>query len=1809
MKSGSTPISFDQPIAAALDADWIPESRAAADAVVENWTQRKVEALLRERGLDDEIETTRRFVIETIPEYADRFLLELLQNSHDALPPEGKGRIRIQLDLDVLPHGHLLVANSGTPFRFRDFRSLCRMAQSEKRPGEGIGHKGVGFKSVLQVAPYPEIYSAAIGGGADGFQGFCFTFPDEARYQELLSGASADVPQMTPYSLPVTIPFEQQTDSVRRLAADGYSTVIRLPLGPLAAPIARRAIEDILSSSAPVLLFLRRIEEFVVSIKERGVAKEHILTRSASTIEAGSRAQLEKVDLAEGGMFLVATGEADEATFRNAITEDVEARRASERWLDWQGAPEVAVAVPLDPGADDRLYCYLPMDASARSPLAGHINAPFAIGLARKELIPDSRINEVLLNFAADIAVDAACNLRGYVAFRASVVDLVAWRADRTRIANAVVQGGEDPRSIKVLPTLGDRGWASFEDGWCWDPQGTTELTAVAVAKLVGDQLVDPGLGMERLAAIVSFGSEALGLDLEPSADRVAGWAEAVAQQLHRREHQEGPPAPAWVDFYDDLSRVFPAMTGRALAGKRILLGEEKELLEAWSDVEPSGERDRVPPGVFFARTALDDPGADATEENLVPHSLRRVLGRLHPELDWFVPGEAGRRNRPGRVFLEQLGLVRVPRILDLLRLVERVVKGTRSSAVWRDSLLFVYRITRPGPRRPDLGGLGLQRLGLRVPADGSWIPTQRAMFSRGWTDLGALMSDWIDSAGPVSTEVAEMRKRLLDPAEAWLPKRSDTEGWIELLRYCGVRDGLRPTVSSSSEPSTAYPGWWWREPKRMAERLRMNDTDYAVWSAQFDFGTWPNHAGADYVADALPARIPGQSDFDRFPEKARSAYAHLILAGLSSWADSVFSFSVYRRVGQGDAKQLPTLAQTFLRSAKWLRVSRPGSGGEDDWVAPNGAWLIEVNESEPFFAPILDGGFRADIARSSRASARLVELGAHVWSDRTHSVAKLKLLGDLLHDGRVLPGLIAQARNSITETWKSIIEGETPQSLNDLRGGFLVIARREQLDTLPVSSSESYFVRGSADRMLELVVASIGEPVLVAGGELGEKIWTHLHSSGLSGARLIWPSDLVVEVDGQPAGDSLGSAEPLLAGTRVWLSDLVALTLELKPSEFRPASQKIVQNALQRLSDIRLIAGDDIALRLDGQRREVPTYSRRVVPTVINGQPVIAWVPGDDGLTWRGLRRLTSAIAELIQKRGAREALENVVQTLGEGGGLVEEPTDDQFAEVFGVSVGRIRELRRAQRSAVSQVLYRLVPLVASMVDPEAAIRLRVRAVGNPNPERGLADALEEIRDRLPEGLSVDVLLEAASSSRRIGEARQKLGIDFGRMNRILVRLGAEYEAETHPDLHANAMSTYLARERDRIVDALRVRAIEGGLEAVGTMAQYAEAVAALDSATKLARLPAAADLLAPDPAWLMDYLEPPERLLADRATAWLSSRGASPPSAESTLPAASTLRALNGRFLSRLLPRVALVIGAWVDRHGVSAPPEWTSDTDGLIGELAVSGRLDFAELDEAAVIDLLVALNAWPAEMERTLDLSRLHLKEEDLVARGTEDARRRAVEERARRGVEVAGRVVTLDPDMVGEAVQHILATVAQASLAVPVQDVALGPPPAGRKGGAATGSVGRGGPGRVPKEKLETIGLIGEIVAWVWLGHHYSQQNVMWRSENRAFVIHDGDPGDDSLGYDFEVLHGRSRLYYEIKASTGDPREFELSEAEVRFALSKRNSASYRLLYIGNVNDSTQQVILPLPNPLATRTRDRFRSLGSGIKYAFSASER
>ena len=75
-------------------------------------------------------------------------------------PGGGEASIRLAL----LPDS-LWVANSGRPLDDGDVRGLCGIGASSKgvvgRRRASIGHKGMGFKSVLEITDSPEVYSTS----------------------------------------------------------------------------------------------------------------------------------------------------------------------------------------------------------------------------------------------------------------------------------------------------------------------------------------------------------------------------------------------------------------------------------------------------------------------------------------------------------------------------------------------------------------------------------------------------------------------------------------------------------------------------------------------------------------------------------------------------------------------------------------------------------------------------------------------------------------------------------------------------------------------------------------------------------------------------------------------------------------------------------------------------------------------------------------------------------------------------------------------------------------------------------------------------------------------------------------------------------------------------------------------------------------------------------------------------------------------------------------------------------------------------------------------------------------------------------------------------------------------------------------------------------------------------------------------------------------------------------------------------------------------------------------------------------------
>jgi hypothetical protein len=105
--------------------------------------------------------------------YRGRAPYELLQNADDA---------RATRAVFVLSHGGLAFAHDGSWFSVQNFRSLAD-GWSDKDPKQCIGHKGLGFRSVLDITPAPHVLKV----GPTDFFGFKFTWAlNNGHIQEAL---------------------------------------------------------------------------------------------------------------------------------------------------------------------------------------------------------------------------------------------------------------------------------------------------------------------------------------------------------------------------------------------------------------------------------------------------------------------------------------------------------------------------------------------------------------------------------------------------------------------------------------------------------------------------------------------------------------------------------------------------------------------------------------------------------------------------------------------------------------------------------------------------------------------------------------------------------------------------------------------------------------------------------------------------------------------------------------------------------------------------------------------------------------------------------------------------------------------------------------------------------------------------------------------------------------------------------------------------------------------------------------------------------------------------------------------------------------------------------------------------------------------------------------------------------------------------------------------------------------------------------------------------------------------------------------
>ena len=765
-------------------------------------------------------------------QYGDRVLYELIQNAHDAHRSGGDGRIAIELVIRSETEGVLYIANGGSGFRWKDVEAIRNLATSAKEVGEGIGNKGLGFRSIEALTDDVCIYSRNGDSRNDEFDGYCFRFADSSEIDEFLraidvdAATSAAVAQTVPRYL-VPRPLEERPDEITAYARRGYATVIAAPLRTAeAVALATRQVDALADLDVPLLLFLDRIAEIRIDIKrpDQKPYRRRLSRRQTALdgVPSLPNTRMYEVDVGEGRRFLLVRRELDKERVLGAVERSILAAPQLKRWLNWKGAPVVSVAVGLSTAAvmKGRLYNFLPMGDEATSPFLGYLDAPFFADIDRRDADLDLPLNETLMEAAAETCAAAALSIveRGMAVPAQAVFDLFAWTGEHARkLDEALGEADSSLREARVIPAIAERGqtaWSSLTEINIW-PEGTfSVLKDREVAKHVGAQLVSGDLDSRRIERLKVVAGRTY-RSLTPSSTQLAEWSEAFARSLVERK-----AAPrTWARFYDDLLQVFDAANAPLK-----MLDEKVILYDRSGKLRPVGGHDDETRTGVFVRSDVPRGKRKKAGVPLPPATLARRYRFLDERirfrretLEAFIDADLVREYDP------------VEALVGLKSALGRKANDKRR----QEALVWAFQVWRAGSgtRLEE----ELQKANLYVPTLSGWHPAGECAFSSSWTSVGRVLENYLIEAAAFSPDCERAHDLLLVGQQGWPVSVQDAKRhWTRFLELIGVADGLRPVPARVTR--RGWPSSVWDYALRSGKAAEGLDKDWCAEVAHVTF-------------------------------------------------------------------------------------------------------------------------------------------------------------------------------------------------------------------------------------------------------------------------------------------------------------------------------------------------------------------------------------------------------------------------------------------------------------------------------------------------------------------------------------------------------------------------------------------------------------------------------------------------------------------------------------------------------------------------------------------------------------------------------------------------------------------------------------------------------------------------------------------------------------------------------------------------------------------------------------------------------------
>lgn len=1785
-------------------------------------------------------------------QYHGRFLIELLQNAHDAISLAEGDIVSRRVAVALVPgeggFGTLYVANDGRAFTESDFEAVASLGQSDKDPNRCVGNKGIGFRSVLEISDSPEIYSGA-STETGQFTGYCFGFDTgfvtalvdkvlsllrehaipcltfSGREHQLVDWSSErldrfrerwrkseehlerEIHYLSPYLLP--LPRRDSSVRISEFARDGYSTVVRLPLKSQEAYESSHAC--IKSIASQDLLFLHEIEQLRLVTDQGGT-----LFRRA--VDAGP-------NMAGGQMVQIDDGSESKASYLlwsqtiGGPKDDEGALELAEaasglpgRWPELREAQlSVAVRVDDEP-AHGVLSIFLPTEQATGT--AAHLNAPFFGEMSRTAVDLDEPLNRLLLTRIGRLIATIVSEIAGKApAVAGAVIDLLAPVGTKTTVRARLIEtivgvleeAEHDLSDIEMFLT--DGGWRSAAAVRCIpDRQDSVVLTSDCIRRLAQFPLLVPAL--ESRAELASELVSELGGDPDPTTDELADTIEGVAKDLFAEFGRQG----AWPAFWKEVQGLIPARSHlpHPLLEKRVLLSDDGRL------VAPGGSRGQQRVFSLPRDSAGDSTSPSPTE---IPRSLRRRIAFLASEIPLAVR-DRGKLSKTENADYLRAGdppLVHEFRREDLLRevLVAATPKANvglqspeaaRCRAIIQWALRLVLSARDPQNLSPLLSAL-------RVPCRGGWLRPDLALFGQGWHGTnGEPISELADQLA--QRDDSSLADRVLLPPGEWASDFHQ-QGLVTALRSAGVIDGLPLDAAPESWPSSFFMNSWQKPKLPEVAPPCVSDPAWSEYCEHIASELEPHFQGEFEYRMSPPVSFPGISHLSSFPADVRERLAQIIAASTGGWDESFSSARASKVGGQYDSQSFESLVHFVLRTRPWLPVD--GDAEPAEFRPPCEVWFVpfaDLQGRRHQFAhlTLLDSEISRQLEDDPKAADVLEELGLNRFpkEDEQCDARLLDSLGRALEEEKVTEANRDVFLGHVRHAWRCL-GANSPEELPSRfivrqgKAGLSVIGDENAVAVyLPDARAETGAMLSGADLPtleIELAEARRLRDVLVQAPGV------QFRPLSLAEAR----------VSLSPKLDSSESL-PLVVDTAVSWLPIFALTVAAFFGDRSHGSEtRRFRDAVGRLRTVQIFECTSISFSYLWDDEEV--LGREVRAAWLREPNVLCVArPIEDNL-----ESLAAPLEEMLARNDLLVPLRLALSKLPPNS-LPSRQERLEALAALDVTASQLAEVEQRWLGDLDWVRERLRPVVL-LLSPGTDSSLLT-------PSRDMEELQATLSELLPPAVAASRVLaiaRASDSDAAVGKALfQWLGAqaELGKWNAALAAAGPSYLAITNQNvgkqlrIHIDSCRlAFLAVVREHVLATSEPRDFARLRDSIATVQAPDEVASAYWTLPFTAAMESVASVLR-DEGFDSRFLESIER--ADTKASLEESLadlgldvGVDP---EETL----ALNLSNAGAIAETLHRVAVVhrdkqklgLGPWGTQSAELAATA-CSELEAGIGYLTILDHEALFALVKASMREAADDAAFWReiGDCECVGDVqSRLDISDEEIRAASDTTENLKERDRRKKRLVKVCGRDFDGDPSNLKNLFSLLSDAVPEERIE-PFDLDALVDLEATRSGKRR--SRGGGGARNKPRARMsaaekEVVGLAGEIFAFRALKRAFgaSMSSASWVSENSRHVF-PTNAVDDTLGYDFDVVvHGRRHLI-EVKATVGQEEEFEMGPSQVERAIESRSDPDVRFLICRVFHALSDDPGFDLlPNPFEDEQRGRFSIQEAGMKVRYRKAE-